>query len=206
MKPTYVKNSDQEEDDKENPFKRIDLRVEIDKTNIQLDELKVIYEQYFMGILTLAPDKEHNEFKRQLRFLRKAPFKSSESVFRLRTLEVRYSTLNTYWMRVLREKEEGIYFKDVFKAELREKTIAEAAHAQTAQGKVERNFQGLFDAYKNALEQHTGQKHNIDYDAFQKALVQRAKDFKEKTGAQKLAFKIMVKDGKVTVQAKAKEG
>jgi len=63
----------------------------------------------------------------------------------------------------------------------------------------------LFDAYKTALERHTGQKQNVDYSAFQKALVQRAKDFKAKTGAQKLAFKIVVKDGRVSVQAKAKD-
>lgn len=200
-----LKSEEKEDPSKPNPFRRVDLRVEIERLNGMLDELKVLHEQHFMGILPLLPDKQHNEFKRQLRLLRKAPFKNSEMIYRMRMLESRYGTLYTYWMRVLREKEEGTYYKDVFKAELREKQAQAEAFSQTAEGKVEKGFQGLFDAYKNALEKQTGQKANLDYSAFQKALIQRAKDFKAKTGVDRLAFKIIVKDGKVTVQAKAKE-
>ena len=127
MKPASAENQEKTaKPDKQNPFKRVDLRIEIDRVQVMLDELKVTYEQYFTGLLPLAPDKDHNEMKRQLRLLRKSPFKNSETSFRLRMLETRYSTLNTYWMRVLKEREAGTYYKDVFKAELREKLAADA--------------------------------------------------------------------------------
>lgn len=170
-----------------------------------MNELKVQYEQYFTGLLPLPPDKLHGDVKRSIRTLRKAPFKSSALQYRLRGLETRYSTWNTYWQRVLREREEGVYFKDVFKADLRAKIAEEEAHQQTAQGVVERGMRNLFDAYQSALERHQGTKPNIDFNAFCHSLSKRAHDFRSKHADKKLSFKVVVKDGKVTVQARVKE-
>ena len=125
--------------------------------------------------------------------------------FRLRAIENRYQTYHTYWERVLKQREDGTYSKDVFKANLREKRAFEEAHAGTAEGVAERGMVSLFNAYKMALEKQTGKVPQLDFKAFHTSLVQRAKDLKAKTGAEKLSFKVMVKNGKVTVQAKAKK-
>jgi len=184
---------------------RLDLRAELDKLDAKLSELRILFEQYFSGVVNLPPDHVHKDIKRRLRTLMKAPFKSSAMNYRLRSIETRYNTLNTYWQRVLKQKEDGTYSKDVFKAEMRERLALEQARSETAVGKAERNMENLFTAYRVALEKQTGSKHNIDYSAFQKSLLQRAKDFKEKSGATKLSFKVVVKEGKVTVQIKGKK-
>lgn len=184
---------------------RIDLRGQLDKFNQMLDELKVDYEQYFLGLVMIAPDKAHNDLKRFLRRLMKAPFKSSEIAYRLRSLETRYSTLNTYWQRVLKQREDGTYSKDVFKANLRERNAVADAKAETEQGQAEKSFVSLFNSYKEALEKQTGKKQEVNFDGFKKSLIARAKDLKEQHGVKKMSFKVVVKDGKVTVQAKAKE-
>jgi hypothetical protein len=198
-------NKDQKNNGSGNGSDRLDLRVELDRLEAMLAELKVLYEQYFLGQTPLAPDKLHNDVKRHIRMMLRAPFKSSAMSYRLKTLEGRYNTFNTYWQRVLKQREEGTYFRDVFRANLREKNALEDARSETAVGKAEKNMQNLFNSYKEALEKQTGAKQNIDYKAFQRSLVQRAKDFKEKSGARKLTFKVVVKDGKVVLQASAKE-
>ena len=182
-----------------------DLRTDLDRLDSMISDLKVLYEQYFLGVITLPPDKSHNEVKAFIRRLRKAPFKTAASSFRLRTVETRYNTLYTYWQRVLREREEGTYARDVFKANLRERNALADEKATTSQGAAERSMGSLFDSYREALEKATGKKQSVDFEAFQKSLIKRAKELKERHGITRLAFKVVVKDGKVSVQAKAKE-
>lgn len=189
----------------ERAFERLDLRAELDRLDQMLEELKVQYEQHFSGILPLAPDKLHNEVKRQRRLLLKAPFKNSEMKYRYKSLDHRYNTYRSYWERVNREREAGTYQRDVFKANLRERMALEEAQAQTAEGKAQGHLAGLFKSYQDALEKSAGRKINVDFDAFKKMVVQRAKEFKEKNGAKKLTFKVVIKEGKVSIQAKAKE-
>lgn len=181
------------------------VRLRLDRLEAELADLKVLYEQYFSGILPRAPEKAHNEVKRAIRDMRKAPFKSLALQYRLKMIESRYNTYNTYWMRVGREREEGIYAKDVFKANIREKNAAQEKRDKTTHGAAERHMKSLFDVYRNELEKQTGKRESLDYEAFQKNIVQRAKEFKEKHGTDKLSFKVVVKDGKVVVSAKAND-
>ena len=183
----------------------IDVRLLLDDLDSKLSELKILYEQYFSSLLPLPPDKPHSEVKRKIRQLRKAPFKTSAHNYRLRALEVRYSTLNTYWQRVLKQREEGTYVQDVFKANLREKIAIEEAFSKTAEGAAERGMKNLFDAYRTALEKHSGAAPQVDFDAFKDSLLKRAKDFKEQHGDKRLTFKVVIKDGKVSVKATVKE-
>ena len=187
------------------PARARDLNIELDKLDAMLSDLKVLYEQYFLGIITLQPDKEHTRVKLFIRKLRKSPFKSSATAFRMRALETRYGTLHTYWQRVLREKEDGTYSRDVFKANLRERNAIEDAKSGTKQGAAEKQMHSLFDSYREALEKQTGTRQKLDFDAFQKSLIKRAKDLKAQHGVKKLSFKVVVKEGKVTVQATVKE-
>lgn len=188
----------------ERAYEKLDLRQELEKLASMLSELKVQYEQFFTGILQFSPDKLHNEVKRKIRQLIKAPLKSHAISFRLKSLEGRYNTFNTYWQRVLKEREEGRYSRDVFKINLRDRAAAEAAHAETNSGKVEKSMQNLFNSYKDALEKATGQRPEIDYKVFQKSLVERAKEFKARHKDKKVAFKVVVKNGKVSIKANVK--
>jgi len=183
---------------------RLDLRAELERLDSMISELKVQFEQYFSGLLPLAPDRPHTEVKAKIRQIRKAPFKSSAFNYRLKALEVRYSTLNTYWQRVLKQREEGTYSKDVFKANLRERLAVEEAFSQTAEGAAEKGMRNLFDAYRTALQKTSATKAEINFDSFRDSLLKRARDFKEKHKDKKLTFKVVVKDGKVTVKATAK--
>lgn len=182
---------------------RLDLRRELERLEKMIAELQVQYEQFFLGITPIMPDKLHNQVKRQIKTLMRAPFRTSAINFKLRSLESRYHTLNNRWQKTIKQKEEGTYFRDVFKAELREKALLEEAKAQTAEGKTERSLVALFNSYKSALEKQTGSQQDLDYQRFKKSIIQRAKDFKQKNGTKKLSFKVVVANGKVKVKAKS---
>lgn len=190
---------------KDAAVEKINLRAELDKLEAMIADLKVQYEQYFAGVVNLAPERAHQDLKRMLRTLLKAPFKSSAINYRLRALHSRYSTLDTYWQRVLRQKEDGTYSKDIFKANLRERQALDEARSQTSVGQAQKGLRNLFDTYRSALEKQTGKKQDLDFTAFQSALIQRAKDLKAQHGPKKLSFKVVVRDGKVTIQAKEKD-
>lgn len=190
---------------RERAVERIDVRAELALFEAAIEKLKTEYEQYFIGILPFPPNKLHKQADQQLRNLMKAPFKNSEMKYRMRMLENRFRSYNTYWQRTLREKEEGTYHKDVFKANLRERHAKEDAMASTRKGKTEKSLQALFNSYKGALEKETGKKHNIDFNAFKKSISKRAKEYKQSHGNKRLTFKVVVKNGKVTVQAKEKK-
>lgn len=197
-KPTPAKS-------KSKASQKAELRAELNRLEAALNELKVLYEQYFMGIQPLAPEGDHKEVKRLIRKLWAAPFRNSEINYRLKTLENKYQTFNTYWERILREREQGTYSRDVFKAEMRDRLAEQEKRSQSPEGAAERGIKELFETYKSALEKSTGLAQKLDFTAFQQSLVARAKDLREKHGIKKLTFKVVVKDGKVSVQAKPKE-
>lgn len=182
------------------------LRMELDDFCSQIDELKVKYELYFTGILPLPPDKEYTQLRLKLRNLQKAPFKNSSLAYRLKTLENRYKTYDTYWKRVLRAKEDGTYHKDIFKAELREKNEAEDRRAQTQIGISEKHMQGLFQSYKGALEKHSGKTVPLDFNVFQRSISDRVRELQGGNSSKKIAFSVVVRDGQVTLRAKVKDG
>ena len=200
-----VKKAKRKLDLHERAFQKIDTAKELKILEEMIKNLKVDYEQYFLDITPYLPDKLHADLRRQIRKLRKAPFKKLSHKFRLRSLEHRYQVFNDYWQRTLREKEEGRYSKDIFKAELREKNAKEDRLALTNKGKASKDVNHLYQSYKNELERLTGKKQNIDFDAFRRSLVEKAKVFKERSGAQRISFKVAVKNGKVTIVGKAKE-
>ena len=179
-----------------------DLREELVRLENMIEDLRIRYEQHFLGIITRPPTKQHDDLKRFIRQLLRSPFRSSAVNFKLKTLESRYQTYNNYWQRTLREREEGRYHRDVFKADLHEKLRAEEAQQKTGSGAAERGLRDLFNTYRSALEQQTGKAQNVNFERFTKKLVQRSKDLKKQHGGKKVTFKVEVDNGKVKVRAK----
>ena len=180
------------------------LDYQLDTFERKVEELRVIYEQYFIDIITICPDKEHKEVTMMKRTLMKAPFKHSSHTFRLRQLVTRLQTYETYWKRTMKAREEGRYQRDIFKADLREKELAEAARASTRAGAADRGFQQLFNSYEQAIKKSGGSAKDLNYGAFKKSLVNQAQALKKK-GVKKLSYKIVMKNGKAVVKAVAKK-
>ena len=171
----------------------------------QIQTLRIEFEQYFAGILKYQPEKLKTEVERNFRNLLKAPLKNSEHNFRARALKYRYNTLDTYWKRVLREKEEGRYHKDVFKSNFRQDKKAQAEKSKSKEGVAQRQIQNIYEVYSRALIQHGFKGSEISLEAFQSALTQRASSLKTQNPGKKIKFSIVLKDGMPSVEASVKD-
>lgn len=85
----------------------------------RLERLRVLYEQYFMGLEKREPGVARKDVERRMQMLRKVRFPSTAVRFRFQTTVQRYNTLQQYWSRVCREIEAGTYRRHVLRAEKR---------------------------------------------------------------------------------------
>lgn len=184
---------------------RRELDLEMDRLEANIEKVRVLYEQYFIDILPLPPDKEHQEINRNIRLLLKAPFKNSQSRFRLRQIIQRFQTYATYWERVLKQREDGVYHKDLFKAEMRDKSIRDSRDPNATQSKSDKGIQDLFSTYANALKQSGATNKQLDFDKFKQTMIERAKALKATHGVKKVKYSVVTKDGRVVIKATAAE-
>lgn len=100
----------------------------------ELEALKARYEQFFLGVERREPSHWRDEVKRKVLRLKGAFTRNTGLRFRLQSLNARYLSYERLWMRSAREKEEGTYRRDLFKARLRAKRDegAQAAPASAA--------------------------------------------------------------------------
>ncbi len=80
-----------------------------------LDRLKVLYEQYFLGIQKQAPSQLHTDAERRLRDLTQLQIRNTALRYRLATVTQKFGSYNQYWRRTLREIEQGRYVRNLAK-------------------------------------------------------------------------------------------
>lgn len=81
-----------------------------------IDRLKVMYEQYFMGIQKLAPAQLHRDAERHIRELTQINIRNTALRFRFANVTQKFGSYNTYWKRTMRQIESGTYRRHVLKA------------------------------------------------------------------------------------------
>lgn len=97
----------------------VEIEERLDILGKQLDRLKAMYEQYFMGILKVAPAQLHRDVERTIRELTQVQIRNTGLRYRFTTLSQKYGSYNTYWKRILRDIENGRYVRDVRRASRR---------------------------------------------------------------------------------------
>ncbi len=88
----------------------------LEECESRLDRLRALYEQYFQGLERLEPLIPKKELQRRVQLLRGNIPRSTRLRFRFQQLVSRYTTYQSYWMRVSRQIEEGTYRRDIMKA------------------------------------------------------------------------------------------
>lgn len=108
------------------------LADEATKLEEELEALKAKYEQYFLGLERREPVRWREEVKKKVLRLKAAFTRNTGLRFRLQSLHARFISYERLWLRGAREKEEGTYRRDVFKARLRGKGDEPAAPPEAA--------------------------------------------------------------------------
>jgi len=85
----------------------------------ELEELKAKYEQYFLGVERKEPMRRREELRKRVLRMKEAFTRNTGLKFRIQSLHARYLSYERMWLRSAKEKEEGTYRRDLFKAKLR---------------------------------------------------------------------------------------
>lgn len=102
-----------------------ELQKDIDQLDKDLDELRSQYELYFMGIEKAEPIVPRDLIKAQLRRWKEMPIKNTAIKFQIQQLKARMVSLENYWQRVQKQREDGTYKRDQARVQRRERELAE---------------------------------------------------------------------------------
>ncbi len=80
-----------------------------------IEKLRVLYEQYFMGLEKWEPSSFRKQIHAELRAIKDDPPSNTAVKFLLNKVETKLKTYEQYWNRILREIENGIYEKQIKK-------------------------------------------------------------------------------------------
>lgn len=97
----------------------------LDSLDALIERTKVMYEQYFLGILKLAPEQLHRDIDRKVRELTQQQIRNTALRYRFTTLAQKFGSYNTYWRRTLREIEAGRYVRDIARAQRKAERLGE---------------------------------------------------------------------------------
>jgi len=92
---------------------------ELEELDEKIDKLRAQYEQYFMGIDRIEPQKPRQDVERRLKILRREQIRNTAQRFKFNMLVQRLNTMQQYWGRVVREIENGTFKRDVMRAAAR---------------------------------------------------------------------------------------
>ena len=192
-----------EDNNPTNEISRSLLLAQLAEVEEKLEALRISYEQYFSGVLPRAPEKEEADIQRSFRKLSKLPSRYGEVVFKARALRHRLGTYTTYWRRIEREREQGVFRKDVFKAEMHSKIKEKNKFAASKKGIAEDSLKKLFNSYGEAINRHGGASSQLDYELFREKMLQEAKKIKQQHPDKKVSFAVVMENGTVQCRVRA---
>jgi hypothetical protein len=193
----------------------------------ELEALKARYEQYFLGIERREPVRWREELKRNVARVKGAFTRNAALRFRIQTLNARYLSYERLWLRGAREREEGTYRRDLFKARLHARAkeergqTAAAAAAEPADAKpsatpaprptptpapapggvAEAKLRALFADYVAAKRRCNEDVSRLTYEAVAKSIAKQVPDLMARFKAKSVDFRVEVKDGRAVLKA-----
>ena len=87
----------------------------------KLKQLKLDYEQYFLGSRPREPQQLRREIQKAIAIHSQVPIRNTALRFRFNAINSRYQAFKRQWDQTLRQIEAGTYQRHVFKADLRDR-------------------------------------------------------------------------------------
>lgn len=133
----------------------------------RVERLKILYEQYFMGLQKLQPLVPRREIQRKMTELAQTSgnFRSTKHRFLFNMLNQRWQSYTTYWNRTCAQMENGTYYRDVARAKRNAaKRAMEMPETTQARRDIERDAATGADSDKmfDAGEMFAGADADID--------------------------------------------
>jgi len=194
----------------------------LDKLERRLAALRGSFDQYFLGLERHPPVAERDRLRREIEGTRGNTGRNTALKFRAANLFTRFLSYDHMWNRTLTDIEEGRYHRDLFKARLhrsqRAKEDSKASgpaedvdmsdltepekpqRREQETGPSEERLKTIYDSYI-AAKAKCGDSTNLTFEQLAQRLKKQVPAVLAKTGASSVDFKVLIKDGKATLQA-----
>lgn len=168
----------------------------IDRLEQWIRQLRIEYERFFNGALELPPEQLRAEIQAELRSLRSGNLKGVEDNFRLSNLEAKLNSYNELFGRRIRSQEEGRGA-----ASVRRDTGSrhDPQHGVVVGGAVD---QGAVEALYEGLHRSSGARPRFDMDSFRSYLDRQIDTIRQKTGCERVVFRVAEEGGKMKLKAR----
>lgn len=179
-----------------------ELEEELNDLAQRIERLRIHYQQYFLGLEKVPPLVMREQLERRIREsplndVRKAAFK-----FRFNSLLQRLRTYEVYWDRLERDIEEGRFERGMVQDGLRRPPPEPPLREHPLfKDPVETLYREFIEARKKLGLPVDG----ITLDAFRVSIERQRRIQAEKLGVEDVEFSVVVKDGKVILQARPKK-
>jgi hypothetical protein len=187
-----------------------DTEADLQLLDVKLKQLRMEYEQYFLGARKREPQLLRGEVNKVVAHYANAPIRNTALRFLFNNLRARYFTHKRLWDETCRKIEDGTYQRHLFQAELHEKERATKRKAPAAAASAPpagaSGEDALFQEYLGARA-GTGQGvAGLTPDKFAALLRQQEDAIREKFGAAKVKFRVVVEDGRAKLKATPVKG
>lgn len=172
------------------------LNHELKQLEASLQQLKLDYEQYFLGQRPTEPLTQRTQLARKLLRPGREPIRNTAARFALNVLKDRFQSFSRKWDRTQGEIEAGTYTRHRFKARLRQ---PQSAPKKSAPVDAKNR---LFETYKHASEACGRSTEGLSAEHFEQALTQHRVRLREKFGDAPVEFEVQVDQGKVRLRAR----
>jgi hypothetical protein len=189
-----------------------DIHGELTKLEVELRKLEGEYNMFFAGRLPRPPWETRKRVDQLVKRLDRAHIQNYADRFRFSTLQARYSTFIDLWDRGLRAREEGRpgpfaaarktrIEKEEPESAPRERIVHVASFSDPVHemDKLEQLYDRLVEARRETGDEA------VPFHRFAELVKEQVKRLKQ-TGSPEVAFRVAVKDGKVSFTAKGLRG
>ena len=171
---------------------------------IKIKQLKLEYEQYFIGSRKRPPAQLRSEVAKLVIIYSSQSIKNTAARFKFNSLNSRFQAFKRQWDNVLRQIDNGTYERHRFKADLNQRARQEEAPAGPAarRGRARSGGgDGLFDDYVKALRSCGQAATNITPEKLASVVKKQEAALQKRYGVSKVSFRVVVEDGKAKLKA-----
>jgi len=182
-----------------------DIEEDLMLLDARLKQLRLEYEQYFMGVRKREPQLLRGEVQKIISYYANVPIRNTGHRFKFNNLRARLFALRRHWDDTLRKIEDGRYDKHRFQAELHERERGLDAGAgearETGAPGPDGELDLLFRAWVDAREA-TGQgSSGLSRERLAEQLEQQAATLRQRFGVAEVRFRVVVEDGRAKLKA-----
>lgn len=185
------------------------IEEDLNHLEVAIRQLKQQYDIFFAGAAPREPFVTRKEVDLLIKRLGNTPMQRFSDRYRYNSLAGKYQTYCELWMKTVRMKEEGV------RAGARAAALPPAASRPpkgAAEAVVYRsqfkdptseddNFKTFYDRYVEARRSVGNGGAEVSYSTFLRQIAQKTEAIKSKSGCAAVAYKIVVKEGTVTLKA-----